>query len=204
MDMGRFVHGSTNEGGDDLSFSVGDEEGGVGVIVNETRRRRRRDREGGGFSGDLLLDTSNFHLSQSALEAGSVELGGEPSEMEAVLSVGGVGCAEGADCDGGELGRGDLGSERVDDGDRGTGREGCVWELASGAEGFDVLFGDFGPKNRSRCPEGNLKWLWAWPTQRRRGVASRGVRVSRYEGSLADNVVGDPDDGFSLRGSGEG
>ena len=114
-----------------------------------------------------MQDASKLRVSQSILEAGPVELHGEASETEAVFGVGGVGCAEGADGDGGELRRRNLGGECVDDGDGGTGGERGVWEFASGAEGFDVLFGDFRPKNRSRCPEGNLKWLWAWPTQRR-------------------------------------
>ena len=155
LDMGRFVHGSTNEGGDDLSSSMGDEEGGVGVIINETRGRRRRDREGRWFGRDLLQDASKLRVSQSVLEAGPVKLRGKASEAEAVLGVGGVGCAEGADSDGGELGRRDLGGdggelgrrdlggECVDDGNGRVGRKRGVWELASSAEGFNVLLGDF-------------------------------------------------------------
>ena len=108
-----------------------------------------------------MEDASKLRVSQSVLEAGSVKLRGEASETETVLSVGGVGCAEGTDGDGGELGWRDLGGKRVDDGDRGAGRERSVGEFASGAEGFNVFFGDFGPKNRSRCPKGNLKWDWA-------------------------------------------
>ena len=88
--------------------SVRDEEGGVGIVVNETQGRRHRDREGRWGSGDLLLDASNLCLSQGVLKAGSVELGGEASEMETVIDVGGIGGAEGADGDGGELSRRDL------------------------------------------------------------------------------------------------
>ena len=36
LDIGRLVHGSTNEGGDDLSSFMRDEEGGVGIVANET------------------------------------------------------------------------------------------------------------------------------------------------------------------------
>ena len=117
LDMGRFIHGSTNEGGDDLSSSMRDEEGEVGVVVNETQGRCCRDHEGRWVDGDLLLDVSNLCLSQCILEAGSVELGGEASEAEMVIDVGGVGSAEGADGNGGELGRGDLAGKGVDDGD---------------------------------------------------------------------------------------
>ena len=147
---------------------------------------------------NLLLDASNLRFSQCVLEAGSVELRSEASKAEMVIDVGGVSGAEGADGDGSELGRGDLRSECVNNGDRGARREGGIREFTFSLEGFDVLFGDFGPKNRSLCPEGNWNWLWAWPTQRRRGVASGGVRVSRCEGSQTDDVVSDPDDGFSF------
>ena len=198
LDVGRFVPGSTNEGGDDLSSSMGDEEGEVGVIVNETRGRRRRDCEGRWVDGDLLLDVSNLCFSQCILEAGSVKLRGEASKMETVINVGGVGSVEGADGDGGKLGRGDLSGECIDDGNGGARREGGVREFASGSEGFNVPFSDFGPKNRSLCPEGNWNRLWAWPTQHRRGVASGEVRVSRCEGSQTDDIVSNPDDGVSF------
>ena len=117
LDIGRLVHGLTNEGGNDLSSSMRDEEGGVAIVANETRGQRRRDREGRWIGRDLLLDASNLGFSQCVLEAGSIELGGEASEVEMVIDVGGVGGVEGADGNGSELGRGDLVGECVDDGD---------------------------------------------------------------------------------------
>ena len=90
-----------------------------------------------------MQDTPKLRVSQSVLEAGPVKLRGEASETEAVFGVGGVGCVEGADGDGGELRRRDLAGKCVDDGDRGAGGERGVWDFASGAEGFNVLLGDF-------------------------------------------------------------
>ena len=46
LDIGRFVHGSMNEGGDDLLSAVRDEEGGVAIVVNETLGRCCRDCKG--------------------------------------------------------------------------------------------------------------------------------------------------------------